>query len=240
MSDIDLAAFYDDTYAHEGAEAERWRQWRLLNARIKASNIVALWRGTPPASVCEVGCGDGAILAQLSDRGFGETFDGFEVSPDGAAIAARNPDFRRIEAFDGEHLPVADDAYDLGILSHVLEHVPDPRALLAETARACRVVVIEVPLEDNFSARRPGKVAEAQRIGHIQRFSRADVRALAAAAGLRVDGEIVDGLNREHHTFRHPGWRSTVKWAVRAGALRVRQPLALRLFTVHYTARLTR
>jgi hypothetical protein len=92
-------------------------------------------------------------------------------------------------------------------------------------------------LEDNLSARRPAKVAEAQRIGHLQRFSRADVHALAAAAGLRVAGELSDALPLAVHRF-HGGGRS--KWAVRAGLLKVVPPLARRLFTVHHAALLVR
>jgi SAM-dependent methyltransferase len=236
----DLGSFYDETYAHEGEEAEHWRQWRLLNAEIKVDKIVALWRGAPPQTICEVGCGDGVILAQLHDRGFGEAFDGFEVSVEAVEIAKRNPAFRRIEPYDGQRLPVPDDSYDLGILSHVLEHVPDPRALLAETARACQRVIVEVPLEDNVSARRPRKVAEFERIVHMQRFSRGAMRELAADVGLRVDGEISDALTKEHQQFLNPGPKGAAKWAVREGAMRVAPPLARRLFTVHYTALLTR
>ena len=228
---MDLAEFYDDAYSHTGAEAERWARWRALSARGKADHVVAL-HPQPPAAVCEVGCGDGALLAELAARGYGAEHVGFEVSPGAARIAGARPELR-VTAFDGEHIPVADGAFDLGVLSHVLEHVPDPVALLRETARVCREVVVEVPLEDNLSARRPAKAAEARRIGHLQRFSRADIRRIAADAGLRVTGELSDALPLEVHRF-HGGGR--LKWAVRAGLLRVAPPLARRLFTVHHAA----
>jgi SAM-dependent methyltransferase len=157
---------------------------------------------------------------------------GYEVSPEAAKIAGARPELR-VAAFDGERLPEADGEFDLGVLSHVLEHVPDPAALLRETARVCRAVVVEVPLEDNVSARRPAKVAEAHRIGHLQRFSRSDVHRLAADAGLRVERELSDALPLEVHRF-HGGGR--VKWAVRAGTLRIAPPVARRLFTVHHAA----
>jgi len=227
----DLAEFYDDAYSHTGEEAERWARWRALSARGKADHVVTLHPQSPDV-VCEVGCGDGALLAELAARGYGRAHVGFEVSPEAARIAGGRPELR-VAAFDGEHIPEADGAFDLGVLSHVLEHVPDPAALLRETARVCREVVVEVPLEDNLSARRPAKVAEAQRIGHLQRFGRADVHALAAAAGLRVAGELSDALPLEVHRF-HGGGRS--KWAVRAATLRLVPPLARRLFTVHHAA----
>lgn len=231
----DLAHFYDDAYSHSGPEGEKWARWRALSARGKADHVVALHPAAPEV-VCEVGCGDGALLAELAGRGYGREHVGYEVSPEAARIAGARPELR-VAAFDGEHLPDADGAFELGVLSHVLEHVPDPAALLRETARVCRSVIIEVPLEDNLSARRPAKVAEAQRIGHIQRFSRADVHRIAADAGLRVERELSDALGLEVHRF-HGGGR--MKWAVRAGTLRVAPPLARRLFTVHHAALLVR
>jgi SAM-dependent methyltransferase len=227
----DLAGFYDEAYSHSGAEGEKWARWRALSARGKADHVVALHPASP-AVVCEVGCGDGALLAGLAGRGYGSAHVGYEVSPEAARIAAQRPELR-VAAFDGEHLPEADGAFELGVLSHVLEHVPDPAALLRETARVCRAVLVEVPLEDNLSARRPGKAAEARRIGHLQRFSRADVHRLAAAAGLRVERELSDALPLEVHRF-HGGGRA--KWAIRAGTLSAAAPLARRLFTVHHAA----
>jgi SAM-dependent methyltransferase len=227
----DLAGFYDEAYSHSGPEGERWARWRALSARGKADHVMTLHPGLPDA-VCEVGCGDGALLAELAGRGYGREHVGYEVSPEAAAIAGARAELR-VAAFDGERLPEADGAFGLGILSHVLEHVPDPVALLRETARVCREVVVEVPLEDNLSARRPAKVAEAQRIGHLQRFARADVHRIAAGAGLRVAAELSDALPLEVHRF-HGGGRS--KWAVRAATLRAAPPLARRLFTVHHAA----
>lgn len=232
---MDLAEFYDDAYSHTGADAEKWARWRALSARGKADHVFAL-HAQAPATVCEIGCGDGALLAELAGRGYGREHVGFEVSPEAARIAGARPELR-VAAFDGEHIPEPDGAFDLGILSHVLEHVPDPVALLRETARVCREVVVEVPLEDNLSARRPAKVAEARRIGHLQRFGRADVHRIAGEAGLRVQAELSDPLPLEVHRF-HGGGR--LKWAVRAGLTRLAPPLARRLFTVHHAALLVR
>ncbi len=157
--------------------------------RGKADHVTGLCAraGLAPRRVLEVGCGDGAILGGLASRRFAPTLDGCELSQAAAAIAAGREGVGEVRVITGDALPYADASYDVGILSHVLEHVHDPVALLTETARVCRAVVVEVPLEDNASARRPQKRAHALEIGHLQRFSRAAMHQVVAGAGLRVE-----------------------------------------------------
>jgi SAM-dependent methyltransferase len=228
--------FYEAGYTQpDAAEAERLGRWRELGARSKAAHVRALCAraGLKPRSLVEIGCGDGALLAQL--RGFAAVMDGFELSAPAAELARRAvPEARRIEAYDGEQVPAEDDAYDLAILSHVLEHVPVPAPLLAEAARVAHEVLVEVPLEDNRSAARPAKRAEAARIGHLHAFARADVRELVEGAGLVVQAELTDPLPYAHHAFFGHRARAAAKWAVRAAAHRVAPRTAETLFTVHY------
>lgn len=240
----DLAGFYAKGYSLPPEEGERMGRWRALGAESKAAHVVALCTQAAlhPRTVVEIGCGDGSLLAALSARGIGERLDGFELSGPAAAIARDRgiPRAGRVEAYDGAHVPAADGEYDLAVLSHVLEHVPEPAPLLREAARVGRHVLVEVPLEDNRSARRPSVRAEARRIGHIQAFSRGDIARLAAAAGLRVLADLSDPLPYRHHAFfaDSPGARARagVKWAVRATAWRAAPRAVERAFTVHYAA----
>ena len=66
----DLARFYAEGYAGAGADAERLGAWRALGARAKADHVTALCAraGLRPRSALEVGCGDGALLAELRER----------------------------------------------------------------------------------------------------------------------------------------------------------------------------
>ncbi len=238
----ELVAFYDDSYSREGAEAQLYARWRALSAVGKADHVVTLCRraGRSPRTIVEVGCGDGALLTELQRRGFGEQLSGFEITDAAVAIARERPHLHEIARYDGEQLPVADDAYDLGILSHVLEHVPDPTALLAEVARACRAVVIEVPLEANVSARRASKRAHADEIGHLRSLARSAARAIVADAGLRVAGELDDPLPLAVQLFfartSTQRARGYLKWGLRSGLHHLAPSLARRLFTVHYAA----
>jgi SAM-dependent methyltransferase len=239
----ELRAFYEAEYSvADPAEGERLGRWRALGGRSKASHVAALCdrTGLSPTTVVDIGCGDGALLAALSARGIGEVLDGFELSPK-AAILARKKDMdrvRRVEAYDGLHVPAADGAYELAVLSHVVEHVPDPVSLLREAGRIAHHVAVEVPLEANRSAARPAKRAEAARIGHLHAFDRAAVRALCALSGLTVVEELTDPLPLAHHAFFADTWlagaRAAVKTAVRRAAFRAAPLSSERLFTVHY------
>jgi SAM-dependent methyltransferase len=236
----ELVGFYDDSYSHEGPRAQLYARWRALGAQGKADHVIELCSraGVCPASTLEVGCGDGALLCELGRRGFGGGLHGVEITQAAVEIASGRAGIDSVELYDGRRLKDADGAYDLGVVSHVLEHVADPVALLAEVARACRVVVVEVPLEDNLSARRSGKRKHAEEVGHLQHLSRASVRAVVSQAGLRSACELEDALPLKVHRFFActPAANAAAvgKWGVRRGLHLAVPPLARRVFTVHY------
>jgi SAM-dependent methyltransferase len=237
--DRDLSGFYDSAYARGG---DRHARWRELGARGKADHVQSLCAraGLSAESVVEVGCGDGALLAELSSRGFGRTLAGFDISPAAVELARsrRIARVESIEVFDGVRLPVADGAFDLGVLSHVLEHVEGPGKLLREVARASRAVIVEVPLERNASAVRASRRAQSQKIGHVQTLDRPAVAAMVEDAGLRVVGDLVDPLRAAVHLYDAYGARARAlalaKAGVRRGLFRVSPAAAERAFTLHY------
>ena len=237
----DLAGFYDEAYRH-GAGHDRHLRWRQLSARGKADHAIELCEraGLSPSSVAEIGCGDGALLAELGARGLAGELHGFEVSEEAARIARTRgaPGLAGVTVFDGERLPVGDRAFDVALLSHVLEHVPDPAALLREAARVSRAVVLEVPLEANLSARRETKREGAAEIGHLQALDRDAVQAMVASAGLSISEDLLDPLPLEVHRFFASSGaervRATAKAGVRRALFSVSPRLAERVFTLHY------
>jgi SAM-dependent methyltransferase len=239
-SDDLLVRFYDEGYTQEEPEARLYSGWRAMGARGKADHVLELCAAAQlrPRNTLEVGCGDGALLCELHSRGFGGRLAGVEITEAAVAIARERSQIDSVELYDGGRLAVPDGTYELGILSHVLEHVPDPPRLLAEVARACRAVVMEVPLEDNLSARRASKREHADEVGHLQRLSRDSARAIVREAGLRLAGELEDPLPLRAHSFFAESAAArataTAKWAVRSGLHRTAPTLARRLFSVHY------
>ncbi len=235
-----LAGFYEETYTSDPDDAVLYSRWRRLSAVGKAAHTIALCERADlkPQSTLDVGCGDGALLCELRRRAFGGRLEGLEIAQAAVEIARARPEIDAVALYDGERLPLPDGAYDLGILSHVLEHVHDPARLLREVARVCEAVVVEVPLEDNLSARRLSKRGHAAEVGHLQRLSRRAIREIVGQAGLRVVSELEDALPLQAQTFFAESpvakAQASLKWAVRVGLHRTVPPLARRLFTVHY------
>jgi ubiquinone/menaquinone biosynthesis C-methylase UbiE len=236
------ARFYDESYRRASAEGDLHARWRQLSARGKADHAIELCAraGLRPARIAEIGCGDGALLAELGARGLAGELHGFEVSEEAARIARGRgtPGLAAVTVYDGERLPAADGSFDVAILSHVLEHVTEPAALLREAARVARAVVLEVPLEANLSASRAAKREGAAEIGHLQALDRPAVRSLVESAGMSVRAELLDPLPLEVHTFFAPAGapraRATAKAAVRRGLFTLSPGLAERAFTLHY------
>jgi SAM-dependent methyltransferase len=232
--------FYESSYTHTGEAEAAFRRWRALGALTKSDHICKLLELIPPPrAVLEVGCGDGAVLAELGRRGIGDTRTGIDISSAAIRLAADRPGVTAARVFDGVRIESGDGSYDLVVCTHVLEHVVEPLALLAEITRVGRAIVIEVPLERNLSARRAAARALSQNAGHLQRFDRAGVRSLIAATGWRVRGELLDPLPRAVHTFGAGNARALAKgytkWTVRSMLAAV-PPVGERLMTLHYAA----
>jgi SAM-dependent methyltransferase len=235
---VSTREFYEAGYSlADPAEAERMGRWRAIGARSKAGHVRALLQraGITPETIVEIGCGDGSLLAELSDIA---VVDGFELSANAAAYARERGVARKVEAFDGEHVPAQADEYDLAVLSHVLEHVPDPLPLLKEAARVAPHVIVEVPLEDNRSARRPAARRLSEAAGHLHAWNRTDVRRLLRSAGLTARHELADALSYEQVSFFAGATKGAAKYVVRTTAMKL--GIAERLFTVHYAVLATR
>jgi len=237
---FELAGFYERSYSQDPERAALFSRWRALSAVGKADHVISLCAAASlaPASVLDVGCGDGALLSELHRRGFGGVMAGVEITQAAVDIAAQREEIGAVSLYDGRNLPFAPGAFELGVLSHVLEHVTEPAALLAEVARVCGAVVCEVPLEANWSARRGDRRAIAAEVGHLQRLSRAGARRIVADAGLQLAAELEDPLPAEVHRFFAGSARQraagTAKWALRNSLHTLAPPLARRSFTLHY------
>ena len=91
-------------------------------------------------SVLDVGCGAGVDLARFARGGAEAT--GVDVSPSAVDLARRNFEQQglrgRFEAADGEHLPFADDSFDLVFAHGVVQYTASPQRLVDECRRVLK------------------------------------------------------------------------------------------------------
>lgn len=108
----------------------------LVSGRRVRVLVRAIVPHLPPGRLLDVGCGDGAVAAAI--RAVRP-----DVTPVGLDVLPRPTCRGEVAAFDGSRLPVADGSAEAAVLVDVLHHAADPVALLAECARAARVVVVK-------------------------------------------------------------------------------------------------
>lgn len=92
------------------------------------------------ARVLDVGCGSGAIAAEIMRRRPDVRIEGVDVLVrPGTAIP--------VSPYDGEHLPFETDAFDVAMMIDVLHHTDDPALVLGEAQRVARLGVL---VKDHF------------------------------------------------------------------------------------------
>lgn len=219
----DLKKHYDGYYSARSA-------WRDAGALGKAANIEVLWNTYGPSAsnphVLEIGCGEGAVLEQLRARGF--RVQGIELSESGAAVARTRG--LAVDTYDGSRIPYADASFDLAVLTHVVEHLENPRLVLNEAARVAPWVLVEVPLE--YRWRTPRDFAWTD-VGHINLYDRKLMRQFLQSTGLEVVGERIGGPPVEVYRFRKGPLAGRIVWGIREAARVVVGPIARRIFTYH-------
>lgn len=89
-------------------------------------------------SVADVGCGNGAYLAELSCRHHAGRVLGIDLSPGMLHAARRRVPAAVLAVGYAAALPVRDHAASLTLAAHMLYHVPDLRAAVKELRRVTR------------------------------------------------------------------------------------------------------
>ena len=182
---------FAQTYERDLAREAMWLQAGAAN---KADSIELLLEqeGLRLSSMLELGCGTGAVTLECQRRGLAQTFTAVDYSA--TAISHLREQSRGIRCHVGDVMSLeAHDLagpYDLVVLTHVLEHLEEPRALLDSLDRALRYryLLLEVPLDDLVASRIKNLVRDrrANSAGHVQFFTRSSFETLVEDAGFEI------------------------------------------------------
>ena len=146
-------------------------------------------QGSAAGRALEIGCGGGAYLLALREQGW--EVHGVELSPDLAQHAREELGFDvRTGSAETALVEFPDDHFDLVAMWHVIEHLSDPSAVLAEIRRVLKPggrLIMELPNFaglSRFVLRTYWMALDLPR--HLYHFTPETLQAMLARAGLRV------------------------------------------------------
>lgn len=148
--------------------------------------ILASSRGEAPAFL-DVGCATGALLAEMSGRGWAVA--GAELCGPSAEYAARVRGLD-VRCSSIEEARFDAESFDVVHASHLIEHLNDPRAFAREAFRVLRGggrFFVTTPNADGFQARLFGPAWRSAIFDHLYLFGRRDLLRLLAEEGFRTE-----------------------------------------------------
>jgi 2-polyprenyl-3-methyl-5-hydroxy-6-metoxy-1,4-benzoquinol methylase len=138
-----------------------------------------LFTRAAPASILDVGCGEGVLTERWAQRlatgrVVGIDLDDPKLHAEWSRRRRSNLEFMTMPA---ENLPFAENEFELAAAIEVLEHVPDPAHTVSEMARvASRHLLVSVPREPLWRALNVARGAYLRELGntpgHLNHWSK--------------------------------------------------------------------
>lgn len=142
-----------------------------------------------PKTLCEVGCGAGEILVNLSRAMTLERIEGYDLSDDAFAICSAKAQGNL--RFFHQDINDSDRRYDVLICMDVFEHVEDYIGFVRNLGDKADFKIFHVPLDMHVNALfRNGMMRARHAVGHLHYFIAETALATIEDAGL----EIVDSF----------------------------------------------
>ncbi len=218
-----------DSLYKSGEYAEKNPTWDVEDSPWKAGKVLDVLRetGMQPASVCEVGCGAGGVLAHLTERMPEARFFGYDIAPDAQSFWDRYSDTDI--AFEvGDFFERNSRRYDLVLILDVIEHIADPWIFLEKLKPHGDTFLFHIPLD--LSAQnvlRETPILEARRqVGHIHYFTKNLALELLAEAGYEVEYYAYSNLSM---SGPRSSWKSRLAYVPRRLAYMISKDFGVRL-----------
>jgi SAM-dependent methyltransferase len=219
----ELGSYYPNSYwyAPDRTAAGQWEEtYRRLVLR---DHVRFVARAMGPAGgrgpLLDVGCGGGLFAGMMRERGYKVL--GLDLSPEAAAVAWKRQQVPAVCA-RLENSPYPPQSVGCLTMFHVLEHLYDPRAYLAEAHRLLErggSIVVQVPNADSWQFRLMGAAWNGVDVPrHLFDYRARDVAALLEGAGFEV-------VRSKHFSLRDnpAGMASSLAPGLDPMARRVRQ-----------------
>ena len=221
----------DDIYS-DGSYLENNPSWHVDDSPWKAQKIIKMIEkhDIDPSSVCEIGCGAGEILRQLSQRSLLSevTFYGYEISPQ-AYDLCKQRESEKVKFFLEDLTVNVNACFDVVLALDVIEHVEDYRGFLRRLRTKGRHKIFHIPLDFNALCLMSVGFLASQRksIGHIHYFTKDTALSTLQETGY----EIIDWFyTRADLELPKPTWKAKLAHLPSRIVSPINEDLSVRLF----------
>lgn len=173
-----------------GEYLEKNKDWHVSDSPWKAGNIYKMIQrnNLDYKSVCEVGCGAGEILKQLSFKMPSDVrFEGYEISPQAYKLSKLREN-ERIK-FHLKDLLEEDKKvkFDIVMAIDVFEHVEDEFDFLRKLKDRGKYKIFHIPLDININSILQDKFMVGRRtVGHINYYTKETALATLEDTGYKI------------------------------------------------------
>lgn len=149
--------------------------WHLEDSPWKAALVSQVLQDVHlvPASVCEIGCGAGGVLAELRRYYPRAELFGYDIAPGASSFWSRH-EAAKIHFQTGDFFAQNERTYDLILLLDVVEHVDDPFSFLSSLVGAANYYGFIIPLDLSAITvlREKPLLKVREEVGHIHYFTK--------------------------------------------------------------------
>lgn len=171
-----------------GKYLENNKTWHVEDSKWKSEKIykILLENNIIPKTLCEVGCGAGEILNQLSLKLNETDFFGYEISPQAFELCKT----RQSEKLSFFQQNLLDDNYrifDCLLCIDVFEHVENYMGFIKSLKSKSKYKIFHIPIEINLISILRGTLLKARNdVGHLHYFTPETAIATLEDCGYRI------------------------------------------------------
>jgi predicted RNA methylase len=170
-----------------GEYLEKNSTWHVEDSLWKAHQIHSILSKNKIESktICEVGCGAGEILKQLSCKLLSVDFCGYELSPQAYELCktreTKKVQYKNINIFDDNIF------FDTLLCIDVFEHVENYIGFIKALKKKADYKIFHIPLDISvLSVLRDAQITARHNVGHLHYFTQATALATLTDAGYKI------------------------------------------------------
>jgi hypothetical protein len=177
----------DKNIYESGEYLKKNSTWHVEDSPWKANQIhnILSKNNIESKTICEVGCGAGEILKQLSNKLPYVNFYGYELSPQAYELC-KTRESQKIQ-YKNKNIFDENIFFDTILCIDVLEHVEDYIGFLKALKTKADYKIFHIPIDITvLSVLRDGMITARQNVGHLHYFTLTTALATLTDAGYEI------------------------------------------------------